>query len=386
MKKPARGKSSPSSTPPGVAAALTAMERAQVLEAERHAELSRADEARVYQMALFPADKRAMPLDFVPCALFAAVQTKHAPYVRGEKIVSVNGYNITFTGRRLTQVHADVLMGVAALASEQAQGHVARIELRKFMRLIGRTFGTYSRQSLRQLLDDLIACAVRVTDAHGKESFSGHILTRAADRGAADDESVFLVEITRDFCKLFQQDLALVDWEQRLRLKNKPLALWLQLFFSRFHKPITVAELHRLCGSGDELRFFRRRLKRELVVLAEVGAIAQAHVDDDDVLHIAPAGKPLPARFKQPLQAPSFAADAKFRQHSELPLPEVAQVSDLARAEFRKLYPHHDPEQCLYAFLRWPGSLKARLPDRAYLGFARRWVTEQVTVPSAAKR
>lgn len=332
-------------------------------------------EARVYQMALFPADKRAMPLDFVPCALFAAVQTKHAPALRGAKIVSVNGYTITFTGRRLTQVHADVLMGVAALASEQPQGHVARIELRKFLRLIGREIGSHSRQSLRQLLDDLIACAVRITDDQGKESFAGHILTRAADRGEGDDDGVFLVEITRDFCKLFQRDLAMVDWEQRLKLKKKPLALWLQLFFSRFHKPIAVKELHRLSGSGDELRFFRRRLKRELIALEEVGAIASSYVDDNDVLHIAPMGQPLPERFaprrSAALSAP--ASDAVTPQHA-LPLTIGPAVSDAALAEFRSLYPELDAKQCLADFRNWRGSQHARLPDRAFLGFAKKWV------------
>jgi hypothetical protein len=217
-----------------------AVERAQV----------QVEHAQVYQMALFPADKRGMPLDFVPCALFAAAQTNNAAYLRGEKIGSYLGYTITFTGRRLTQVHADVLMGVAAMASEQPQGYIARIELRKFLRLIGREIGSYSRQSLRQLLDDLMACVVRVTDASDKESFSGHILVKAADSGEHDEDSMFSVQITRDFCKLFQRDLALVDWSQRLKLKRKPLALWLQLFFSRF-LAFGLATLGRTSPSFD---------------------------------------------------------------------------------------------------------------------------------------
>lgn len=358
-----------------VQAAEVAMERARASEARREAEEAVLERGRVYQMALFPADKRGMPLDFVPCALFAAVQTKHAPYTRGERIVSINGYHITFTGRRLTQVHADVLMGVAALASAQPQGHVARIELRKFLRLIGREIGSNSRQSLRQLLDDLMACVVRVTDETGKISFSGHILERAADRGEDDSESVFLVEITRDFCKLFARDLALVDWGQRVKLKRKPLALWLQLFFARFHKPISVTELHRLSGSGDELRFFRRRLKREMEALREVGAVARWTLDDQDVVHIALHGKPLPARF-----APPSAAQLTQHTHEPAPLPQLLPfppapaVSERAIAEFHARYPEHDALRCLADFQQWPKSRHARNPDSAYLGFARKWV------------
>lgn len=351
-----------------IVAARTAMERVQALRSEPRE--TETEQARVYQMALFPADKRAMPLDFVACALFAAVHTKHAPYLRGERIVSINGYNITFTGKRLTQVHADVLMGVAALASEQPQGHIARIELRKFLKLIGREIGTNSRKSLRQLLDDLIASAIRITDPTGTVSHSGAILARAADQGQ-NHESVFLVEITREFCKLFQRGFALVDWQQRVRLKNKPLALWLQLYLSQFHKPIAVKELHRLCGSGDELRFFRRRLKRELEGLETVGAIAQWFVDEDDVVHVAPIDKPLPARFK-PKREPQDTAGAK---QASLPLPEFPAISERALAQFSALYPDHDAQQCRNAFRAWPGSQKARMPDQAFLGFAKKWVT-----------
>jgi hypothetical protein len=359
MKKPVR-----SSLPPALEkAAAEAITRVEEWKTEE-------ENARVYQMALFPSDKRGMPLEFVPCALFAAAQTNHAPYLRGEKIGSYLGYDITFTGRRLTQVHADVLMGVAAVASDQPEGHIARIELRKFLRVIGREVGSHSRQSLRQLLDDLMACVVRITDVNGKDSFAGHILVKAADQGANDDESVFFVEITRDFCKLFGRDLAMVDWSQRLKLKRKPLALWLQLFFSRFHKPISVAELHRLAGSADELRFFRRRLKRELEVLTGVGAISQFVIDDQDVLHVALAGKPLSARFK-PSREP--APDVPDQHALQLEL-EHPVISAQARAEFRALYPNHDPDACAADFRSWPRSQQALYPDKAYLGFAKKWV------------
>jgi hypothetical protein len=368
MTKSTRNNVPSTMTDAAIAAARTAMERVQELRTQPY-EMDH-EHARVYQMALFPADKRAMPLDFVACALFAAVHTKHAPYLRGERIVSINGYNITFTGKRLTQVHADVLMGVAALASEQPQGYIARIELRRFLRLIGREIGTNSRKSLRQLLDDLIASAIRITDPSGTVSHSGAILARAADQGQ-DNESVFLVEITREFCKLFQRGFALVDWQQRVRLKNKPLALWLQLYLSQFHKPIAVKEVHRLCGSGDELRFFRRRLKRELDGLEAVSAIAQWFIDEDDVLHVAPVGKPLPARFR-PKREPQETARA---EQAPLPLPELPAISERALGQFRALYPDHDAQQCLSAFRAWSGSQKARMPDQAFLGFAKKWVT-----------
>jgi hypothetical protein len=67
--------------------------------------------ATVYQLSLWPDHKRAMPTDFLVCALFAAIQEKDASYFNGVQIANANGFEITFRGKRLTQVHADVWQG-----------------------------------------------------------------------------------------------------------------------------------------------------------------------------------------------------------------------------------------------------------------------------------
>ena len=56
-----------------------------------------------------------MPTDFVACALFAALHGKNTQYLRGEYIACINGYTVTYTGKRLTQVHADIVMGALHL-------------------------------------------------------------------------------------------------------------------------------------------------------------------------------------------------------------------------------------------------------------------------------
>lgn len=263
---------------------------------QREEEASR---ARVYQLALWADDKRAMPHDFVACALFAASQTKTAPYLRNQTIATANGYSIAFTGKRLTQVHADILMGIAYVARAQKQGHVARFQGRSFMRLIGRAYGSYSETSLRALLDDLIATAVRITDASGRISYSSSILTRAGDVSEGE-ENIFAVEITRDFCRLFER-FTEVDWAQRRALLKKPLAGWLQIYFSQFQQPVAVAELHRLSGAEDELRFFRRRLRKELETLKTVGVLGNWAIDQD-VVYVATGRRALPARLQPQLQ------------------------------------------------------------------------------------
>jgi len=124
----------------------------QVEEAE-----SKREEAKVYQLAFWADDKRAMPHDFIACALFAAIQDKDARYLAGEEIASANGLRITFRGQRLTQVHADVWQGIMHLARGQTQGNRVRFRARQLLRLIGRQMGKAQRAHLMQWLSELTA-------------------------------------------------------------------------------------------------------------------------------------------------------------------------------------------------------------------------------------
>lgn len=336
-------------------------------------QLERQEAAKVYQLAFWPDSQRAMPTDFVACALFAAVHTKNAPYLRGEHIASINGYTVTFTGKRLTQVHADILMGVAQLAREQKEGYVAVFRERAFLKLIGRHTGKTQRESLRQLIDDTMATAVRITGPDGKVSFAAPILVRSADK-EDEGEGVFAVEIHRELCKLFTRGFAQVDWQHRRALMKQPLALWLQLYFSKFTKPISVKELHRLSGSTARALFhFRAKLKAALSELEQAGVLTAWRLDSEtDVVHVAVPGKPLPPQFSEPVQALVDPAQ------SSLPLPPSVvrpSVSDKAKETFRRRYPDYDCAQCIADWHRWleKTGRSAQKPDAAFLGFAKTW-------------
>jgi hypothetical protein len=327
--------------------------------------------AKIYQLNFWPDDKRAMPTDFVACALFAAVHNKNAPYLRGEQLASINGYTVSFTGKRLTQVHADILMGVAQLAREQSEGYVAVFRERAFLKLIGRHTGKSQRESLRQLIDDTMATAVRITGPDGKVSFSAPILMRSADKEDESGEGVFAIEIHRELCKLFTRGFAQIDLQQRRILMKQPLALWLQLYFSKFTKPISVKELHRLSGSTARTLFhFRANLKAALAELKNAGVLETWRLDAADVIHVEVPGKALPAQFTD---RPPGAAQRI------LALAPAPQVSERAKETFRKRYPEYDCGQCLADWHTWleKTGRSAEKPDAAFLGFAKSWAADR---------
>lgn len=361
---------SPQATP-----AIGTPEWAEWRNREYEAAEARREAAKVFQLGFWSDEQRALPTDFIACALFSAIQGKDKTYLRGEQIACINGYTVTFTGKRLTQVHADVLMGAAQLARGHAEGHIARFRARQFLRLIGRHTGKSQRESLQQLIDDVIATSVRVTDPDGKASFSGSLLVRAADVEDGDD-AVFAVEISRELCKAFTSGFAKVNFEQRKALMKQPLALWLQLYVSKFHKPVAVSELRRLSGSTTRrLTDFRKHLRVALDVLVGAGVITAWNIDaETDVLFYAPPGRALPggrASHAKGEAAPVAAPSAQ----AELALPVPPVVSARTEQVFARRYPDRDFARCCADWQKWVMEKRIALqnPDGHFLDFAAKW-------------
>jgi hypothetical protein len=336
---------------------------------KRTRDLREREAGKVVQFAMWPDDKRAMPTDFLACALFAALHGKNTQHLRGEHIASINGYTVSYTGKRLTQVHADIVMGALHLMRGLPEGENVEFRIRSFLKFIGRHTGKTDRDSFRQLVDDVIATALRITAPDGKVSYSGSILTKARDV-SEDDDTLFVLEVNRELAKLFDNGFGTVDWEKRKSMMRQPLCLWLQLYFAKFTKPVAVAELHRLSGSTAPLKKFRQNLRAALDVLRKKG-VANAWIDrESDSVRYGPPASALPevrgANNLKPLP-----------NQPELPLlsPSAPVASAQAKEKFRNMYPNRDVERCLSDFGAWlkDKKLTADRPDAAFLGFAKKW-------------
>lgn len=209
--------------------------------------------ARIYQLPLWPNDKRAMPTDFLTSALFAAIHPKDATYLEDVELANINGFRVTFRGRRLTQVDVDVWQGIMHLAREYPEGTKLRFSARQFLRLIGRHTGKSQRQELRRIFSTLCATCVVIHDTRNKQRFWGSLLPNGAARDENDD-TLFVLEINRELARVFDLGHVAIDWQLRTKLKAKPLQLWLQLYFATSTQPIAVADLHRLSGSTAKLK------------------------------------------------------------------------------------------------------------------------------------
>jgi hypothetical protein len=232
-----------------------------------------AEAAKVYQLAFWPDDERAMPGDFIACALFTA--SKITGYAKRDALASINGLTVIYTGKRLTQVHADVWMGIMHLARESYEGDVVRFRGRTLLELIGRHTHQAQREQLKGWISELQATSVAVQTDEARKRFSGSLLPEHTEQDGVDEtgtgETVYAIKLSRDLARILSGNHWRVDWAMRKRLQNKPLALWLQTYFCRFNKPVTVEQLHALSGSGSPLKEFRRKLARALDDLHYVG-------------------------------------------------------------------------------------------------------------------
>ncbi|HKP62896.1 MAG TPA: plasmid replication initiator TrfA [Polyangiales bacterium] len=332
--------------------------------------------ATVYQLALWKEEhKRAMPVDFIRSALFAAIQAKDATYLQREQIASANGYTIIFTGRRLTQVHADVWEGIMYLAGkgQKTERDYVAFTAGQLLRLIGRATGKSQHEQLRRMISELTATSVEILDTRNKRRFWGSLLPKGGDQEIECDTQ-YLVSLNRDIVQLFARGIGTIDFRQRKKLLKKPLALWLQHFLSDDSKPVTVEFLHKHSGStARSLRHFREQLRLALEELVRVGILENWRIDKEDVVRTAGAPGSR-TRSEPPTQEPNVAVDTVVASSSPRGLAPVAAAT---RAEFTKMYPEHDVETCVAAWHAWPKSRFARNRHIAFLGFARKWTAEQ---------
>ncbi len=364
----------PAPTPiaPRLAEVYERMQRTMKEREEKEEERKAHEEAaKVYQLPFWPDDRRAMPSDFLTSALFAAIHEKDAAYLPGVEIANINGYRVTFKGRRLTQVHADVWQGIMHLAREFPEGTQVRFRARQFLRLIGRHTGKAQRQQLKGWFSDLTATSVTIHDTRNKRRFWGSLLPEGAAQDEHDD-TLFVVELNRHLARVFDLGHVSIDWQLRTKLKAKPLQLWLQLQFSISTKPIAVTDLHRHSGSTAKLKEFRRKLHVALAELAAAGGHA-AYIDAGDV--VRPVGPLLEGASETPRGGfqDTKSEDATPVQ-AALPLLGLPVVTPRALERFSAKYPAHDAKACLSDWLKWPGSRNATNPDAAFLGFAKKWV------------
>ena len=245
--------------------------------------------AKVLQLPLWPEAKRAAPNAVLRGALFAAVH-KDRPYLEGALLAAQDGITVRFTGKQLNQADLDVWEQVLHLARTQALGTECYFTAHGFLKALGRSTGKMNHEWLQTALERLTGAVVRISD--GRRTYFGSLI----EGGIRDEETGrYVVEINPKLAKFFGPTRwTQIDWEQRQRLRGKPLALWLHGFYASHAAPypLRVAYLHKLSGSQTKrLRKFKENLIQALRDLESAGAIKSFEIRDD-LVHVRTVPSP----------------------------------------------------------------------------------------------
>ena len=240
--------------------------------------------AKVIQLPLWPEPKRGAPNAVLRGALFAAIQGKGRIALDRELLAAQDGVTIRYTGWQLTQSDLDVWEQALHLARTQALGIKCYFTARGFLKALTRQASGQNLEWLKSSLARLAGAVVEISD--GRRTYFGTLI----ERGVRDEETGrYVVEINPDLATFYGRSRwTQIDWEQRQRLRSKPLALWLHGFYASHAAPhaLTVEYLHKLSGSHTKrLRKFKENLTQALQALEAAGAI-RGFTIRDNLVHV----------------------------------------------------------------------------------------------------
>jgi hypothetical protein len=232
-----------------------------------------------------PSNGAPLPNDVLRSALFGVAARL---YKHETQIASVQGVDVYLVrGYRPTQEHLDVWEHCLKLATEHGTGKQIRFTAYSFLKAIGRNTGKTEYIWLKETINDLAGCLVRVSN--GRHSYFGTLI----QDGFRDEKTgEYIISVNERLALLFcGGNWTALNSDERKQLRRQPLAQWLHAFYSTHKEPhgYKVETIRQLCGSETgEMRKFRQMLRRALASLARATGW-RCWIDENDLVHIEKA-------------------------------------------------------------------------------------------------
>ncbi|MGP5366958.1 plasmid replication initiator TrfA [Pseudomonas helleri] len=222
------------------------------------------------QLPPWPDSTRGVPNVWLRCALFAGIQGKGRKALRRELLATVDGVEIRFSGWQLDQSDLDVWETVIHLARHHRIGNRVQFSEVQVLKTLKRSSGTSDRLWLRSALVRLAGATIEMK--YGNLTFFGALL-----KGAGDEMTgVYVIELESRLEALYMAGWTQIEWDERVLLRRKPLALWLHGWFCSHAEPfpLGIETIQRLSGSvNTHPGSFKRQLSKALDELVLIGAL-----------------------------------------------------------------------------------------------------------------
>lgn len=238
------------------------------------------------QMALpfWPEEVRSIPNAVLRGALFGVSNIRET-HSKRTVIAALDGIEIRFLGTRPNQTDLDVWETLLHAQRLQPLGSRVEFTAHAMLKEMGRQTGQTQHEQLKEEIARLAAGLLEVTWTKEKKTFAGTLISSFF----RDEETGrYVVSFNQDFAKLYGHGATYVDRDQRSALGRDNLAKWLHGFFASHAKPFPykLVTIQGLCGSKEELKAFKRRIKSALQKLVEIDAISSWEIDADDLVTV----------------------------------------------------------------------------------------------------
>ncbi|MFL9855116.1 plasmid replication initiator TrfA [Paraburkholderia madseniana] len=227
----------------------------------------------VVQLPHWPDFVRGVPNGFLRSALFGAIAKGRRRHMSGERVTTLDGLTIIYTGERLDQGDLDVLESLLHTVRLQALGVACSVTSYALLKLMGKTDTGKNRRVLHTCITRLKANAIEIKQ--DKWSYIGGLI----DKAYKDSDTLgWVIVLNPELHTLFAADqFTLIDWNVRRALTGKSLAQWLHGFYASHAKPypMRMETLLTLAGSEDESPSSGRQTLRK--ALDALTAASEAH-------------------------------------------------------------------------------------------------------------
>ena len=234
------------------------------------AQARRPPRERSVQLPPWPDSTRGVPNVWLRCALFAGIQGKGRKALKRELLATLEGVEIRFSGWQLDQSDLDVWETVIHLARSHRIGNRVQFSEVEVLKTLKRSTGTSDRLWLRSALVRLAGATIEMK--YGNFTFFGALL-----KGAGDEKTgVYVIELESRLEALYMAGWTQIEWDERVLLRRKPLALWLHGWFCSHAEsfPLNIETIQRLSGSVNaHPGSFKRQLSKALDELVLIGAL-----------------------------------------------------------------------------------------------------------------
>ena len=197
-------------------------------------------------------NKRAAPNAVFRSALFPALNNQQSRrYVENQKVYSISGLEVRFTGKQFDQTDLDVYLEILHLAKDTPLGKPVRFSAHSLLKALGWATGGKDHKRLHSHLIRLCGGVIDAND-HTARYFGQLIFGGIRDEITHDYE----ITINPNFAKLFGFGLwSAIDLEQRRALERNSTAKSLHAYYSThaapgLHRYDTLASIAGLEGKN----------------------------------------------------------------------------------------------------------------------------------------